>query len=119
MYLSSGFNGYGYFQTTTTTQTAAAGSTQANGVPPNILQQQQPGEAQLNGSTYFEYQSQQPSSAQAAAADFPNIRDSSGFGRNAEVLTNQLTSHITPCSTSPAVVAQALSGMQDEDSYYY
>lgn len=45
---------------------------------------------------------------------FANVRsDTTGFGRNTEaVMANQLTSHITPCSTTPAVVAQALSGMQ-------
>ena len=75
---------------------------------------------QVNGSSYYEYsthaQVQQPTSRTNDTTNFANIRDTSGYGRNnvtAEVqLTGPMTSHITPgTNTTPALVAQALSGM--------
>ena len=82
---------------------------------------QQPGtERQVNGSaSYYEYSSHaqvQPTSrlTDTTTSLFTNIRDSSGYGRNGtEVqLTGPMTSQITPgTNTTPALVAQALSGM--------
>ena len=126
---AAGFSGYGYFQTTSTTQAGApAGSSQTNGVHhPNILQQQA-GEETLLKTWSASYQNQAPPfystlhqhvclcvHSQAADSNiFTNMRESNaaaGFGRN-DLTNHQLSSHITqPCSTtSPAVVAQALSG---------
>ena len=114
---SSGFPGYGYFQTTTpAAPTVPVPTTQTNGVH-SILQQ--PGtERQVNGSaSYYEYSSHaqvQPTSRTDTTNLFTNIRDSSGYARNGtEVqLTGPMTSQITPATnTTPALVAQALSGM--------
>lgn len=83
--------------------------------------QQPTAERQVNGSSYYEYSTThaqvQPTSRTdtAGATNFANLRDTSGYGRNGTTevqLTGPMTSHITPgTNTTPALVAQALSGM--------
>ena len=133
---SSGFPGYGYFQATTAPQPAPAAvasvpTTQTNGVH-SIIQQPLSNcsinsERQVNGSSYYDYsttathaQQIQPitcrttDTTNTAVTNFANIRDTSGYARNgtAEVqLAGPMTSQITPgTNTTPALVAQALSG---------
>ena len=81
------------------------------------MQAQPTAERQVNGSSYYEYSTHaqvQPTS-RTDTTNFTNIRDTSVYGRNgtAEVqLAGPMTSQITPgTNTTPALVAQALSGM--------
>ena len=83
------------------------------------------GERHINGSSaYYDYTSTHHAQVQAtsrndtvstAVTNFANLRDSNGYGRNGTTevqLTIPMTSQITPGSnTTPALVAQALSGM--------
>ena len=86
-----GFHGYGYFQAA-----AAAAQTspnaQANGIlPPNNEQRQ-------NGSSYYtaEYASNNRNDSRA------------DYGRNGEMV--QISNQLTTGTSTPALVAQALSG---------
>jgi hypothetical protein len=84
-----GFHGYGYFQT--------AAQTSPNGQANGMLQQNN--DRQPNGSSYYEYQ-----------ISNRNDRD---YGRNGEhILAGQISSQLTTGTSTPALVAQALSGMK-------
>lgn len=114
----AGFHGYGYFQTaaaaaaaaqnSTNTAAAQAAAAQANG----ILQQQSNAERQANGSSYYEYQmsSNGHRTAEAARGD---------YARNGEIVaaaTGQISTQLTTGTSTPALVAQALSAMTIKDT---
>ena len=88
-----GFHGYGYFQAeAAAAQTSPNAQAAANGIlPPNNEQRQ-------NGSSYY--------------ADYAsnNRNDSRGdYGRNGEMV-QQISNQLTTGTSTPALVAQALSG---------
>ena len=96
MYLL-GFHGYGYFQAAAAAaQTSPNAQAAANGIlPPNNEQRQ-------NGSSYY--------------ADYAsnNRNDSRGdYGRNGEMV-QQISNQLTTGTSTPALVAQALSGTRPQ-----
>jgi len=95
----AGFHGYGYFQAAAAAaQTSPNAQAAANGIlPPNNEQRQ-------NGSSYY--------------ADYAsnNRNDSRGdYGRNGEMV-QQISNQLTTGTSTPALVAQALSAMTIKDT---
>ena len=107
----TGFHGYGYFQTAAAAAAAAQNSTnsaaaaQAAAAQANGILQQSNAERQANGSSYYEYQmSSNGHRTEAARGD---------YARNGEIVaaaTGQISTQLTTGTSTPALVAQALSG---------
>lgn len=107
----AGFHGYGYFQTAATA--AQSSNAAANGAANGILQQNSPVDNRQNGSNaYYDYQQMSN-----------NRNDTRDYGRNGEIVSAAaaaaaaaITSQLTTGTSTPALVAQALSAMTIKDT---
>lgn len=67
------------------------------------MQQNSDRQAAANGSSYYDYQMSS------------NRNDARDYARNGEIVTATITSQLTTGTSTPALVAQALSGVFETD----